>query len=173
MSYKFNTIKPSEIENKVEKSIKLLLKNDSFLLHSNAHERSITHKLAEYLQSEFIEFNVDCEYNRRGHKSPKKLMDWEETYKDEIKKDEEKVKNVFPDIIVHLRGKDFNLLVIEVKKSFNNDSGDSDKDKIKAFRSELGYKFGLFLNFETNNKASIKVFEWFPKEKFKKRDNDD
>lgn len=88
MSYKFKPIKRSEIENKLEKSLKRLLKDDFFLLESDAHERSITHKLAEYLQDEFEEWNVDCEYNRRGHGFVKKLMNWEKDYKNELDNDE-------------------------------------------------------------------------------------
>ncbi|WP_048190506.1 hypothetical protein [Methanobacterium sp. SMA-27] len=166
MGYEFKPVKPSEIKNKVEKSIRLLLKYDDFLLYSDAHERSITHKLAEYLQSEFVEWNVDCEYNRKGHELPKQLKDWEVIYEEEINKDKEKIKNVFPDIIVHQRRTRSNLLVIEVKKSSNNDTGQSDKDKIKAFRNELGYKYGVFINFETDKKATIKDLKWFPSEKF-------
>ena len=32
----------------------------------DANERSLTHKLAEYLQCEFPDWHVDCEYNRHG-----------------------------------------------------------------------------------------------------------
>ncbi len=166
MSYEFVPINPCNLRNKVEKSIKLLLKNDSFLLHSNAHERSITHKLAEYLQLEFPEWNVDCEYNRTGHQSVKTLTDWTIKYEEELKNDNDNEKNVFPDIIVHQRTKRNNLLVIEVKKSTNNDNGDSDKDKIKAFRSELKYRYGLFISFQTHKKAGIEEIEWFLSDKF-------
>jgi len=166
MSYEFLSISPCEIRKKVEKSIKLLLKNDSSLLYYNAHEISITHKLAEYLQLEFPELNVDCEYNRNGHESVKKLADWTKKHEEELDKDQNNEKNVFPDIIVHQRGKRDNLLVIEVKKSVNNDNGDSDKDKIQAFRDELEYDYGLFINFKTDKKSGIEDLDWFPSEEF-------
>lgn len=166
MSYEFQQVTPCQLRNKVEKSLKLLLKNDSFLLHSNAHERSITHKLAEYLQLEFPEWNVDCEYNRNGHESVKKLADWTIKHEEELDKDQNNEKNVFPDIIVHQRGKQNNLLVIEVKKSENNDKGYSDKDKIQAFRDELKYEYGLFIIFKTDKKSGIENLEWFPSEEF-------
>ena len=46
-----------------DNSVKTFLDKDSYLLHHNIYERSITHKLAEYLQYNFPNFNVDCEYN--------------------------------------------------------------------------------------------------------------
>ncbi len=54
------------IKNKIINAYKLLLKNDNYLFVVNANERSLTHKLAECLQLEFPEYNVDCEYNRNG-----------------------------------------------------------------------------------------------------------
>lgn len=49
---------------KIKKGLNYLLKNDSYLLENNLSERSITHKLAEYYQKIFFEWNVDCEYNK-------------------------------------------------------------------------------------------------------------
>lgn len=46
--------------------------NDRYLLENNLNERAITHKLAEYYQLLFREWNVDCEYNRNLGK-PKEL----------------------------------------------------------------------------------------------------
>ena len=56
-----------ELELKLEKAIRMLFKNDLFLLKIKAHERSIAHKFAEYLQQEFSEYHVDCEYNRKKY----------------------------------------------------------------------------------------------------------
>jgi len=44
-----------DVKRKVERAIEILRKNDSFLIDNNANERSISHKLAEYLQQEFKE----------------------------------------------------------------------------------------------------------------------
>ncbi len=57
----------TDIENKVRQAIQVLLEKDRLLLELNVNERSITHKLAEYLQVEFPGCHVDCEYNRDGH----------------------------------------------------------------------------------------------------------
>ena len=53
-----------EVKSHVEKALNLLLEQDKFLLLNNLNERTISHKLAEYLQREFSSWNVDCEYNR-------------------------------------------------------------------------------------------------------------
>ena len=55
---------------------------------------------------------------------------------------------VYPDVIIHQRGsEEHNLLVIEAKKSGN--SGDGDRQKVRAYMRHLGYEYGLFLRFDT------------------------
>lgn len=49
---------------KIDIGLNLLLNNDGYLLKNDISERSITHKLAEYLQNLFPEWNVDCEFNK-------------------------------------------------------------------------------------------------------------
>ena len=56
-----------DIEGIVKSSLQKLRRLDKHLLDININERSITHKLAEYLKEYFPEFNVDCEYNRFEH----------------------------------------------------------------------------------------------------------
>jgi hypothetical protein len=95
------------------KSIESFLTHESNLLCIDVNERSITHKIAEYLQYNFKEWNVDCEYNRLGDKVktlPKPIK---------TNSNDTDAKTIFPDIIVHKRGKNENLLVIEVKKVGN------------------------------------------------------
>lgn len=54
----------NEIEGIVKCCLQTLRRLDKILLDINVNERTITHKLAEYLQQHLPEFNVDCEYNR-------------------------------------------------------------------------------------------------------------
>lgn len=157
--------KIEEIKEKVNNAVNLLLKNDLFLLDKNVNERSISHKLAEYLQQQFPEYRVDCEYNRmRGENSDEDFLDYVTKtlvleIKD-IKTDDVEAKTVYPDIIVHHRGTNNNLLVIEVKKKDNNASKAFDIKKLKGFIKErLGYTFGLYIEFETNGEVNT---EWFP-----------
>ena len=117
---------------------------DDDLLQRNVNERSITHKLAEYLQRQFEGLKVDCEYNRRG-KDPKTLQ-----------------KRIFPDIIVHDRGdSDNNRLVIEVKKSAAGPVT-RDEEKLRGLTSSDGYHYtlGLLLVFDVV-KRQIKFAECF------------
>jgi len=139
---KLGEVVDDEMKKKVEFCIRQLLRNDRHLLEIKANERSIAHKLAEYLQQQFRDWHVDCEYNRHGI---------------EIKKLGE--ARVYPDIIVHLRNMPFNLLVIELKCSNENYEGDI--EKLKKFTDQNGgfkYKFGLFLKILDQE---IKEMIWF------------
>lgn len=153
-----------EIKKKVDIAIAVLFSNDRGLLENNLSEKSITHKLAEYLQSLFIDYNVDCEYNgniendndrkkiyllkknleRKGLLKAKEANDTDAEFAD---------RPVFPDIIIHRRGTNkFNLCIIEVKKSTSNISFDYDEIKLKAYTTEdygnnLKYKIGIFIEF--------------------------
>jgi hypothetical protein len=53
-----------EIKEKVKYCLLKLKRRDKYLLEKDLNERTITHKLATYLQEQFQELNVDCEYNR-------------------------------------------------------------------------------------------------------------
>lgn len=121
------------IKEKIDRAVNVLLKNDLFLLMNNSDEWSISHKLAEYLQQEFPQWHVDLEYNRD---------------KDQAKEMEGKI--VRPDIIVHLRNTDNNLLIVEIKKSNNLGDLEDDKERLEKFTSPEGryrYKLGLLIVF--------------------------
>jgi hypothetical protein len=52
------------MDSHVELGLRLLLLNDSYLLDHDLNERTICHKLAEYYQSIFRGWDVDCEFNK-------------------------------------------------------------------------------------------------------------
>ncbi len=109
----------------------------------------MAHKLAEYLQEQFPDWNVDCEYNRKGMK-PKLLEGIEEC--DEHRK----TNRVFPDIIVHRRNTDDNLLVVELKKSDLNPQCDIKKLELFTHtEGEYRYSLGLFIEFEDSQSKLI------------------
>ena len=145
-----------ELERIVNSSLMKLRSLDKKLLEIKVNERTITHKLAVYLQQNFPEFNVDCEYNRfkdivKKIKLPNERINWNDT----------EAKTVFPDIIIHKRGiEEDNLLVIEVKKSSNDNSGDFDRIKLHAFLQEpYNYAYGLFLRIDLDGENDD--LEWF------------
>ena len=140
----------------VKNCLKKLRLLDKKLFEINVNERTITHKLAEYLQQNIPEFDVDCEYNR-FEDLVKKL----ELPKDRINWDDIEAKTVFPDIVIHKRGiQENNLLVIEVKKSSNNNPGVFDRMKLQTFRQEpYCYIYGLFLRINLDGEKD--ELEWF------------
>lgn len=118
----------------------MVIKNDAYLLVAAANERSITHRLAIYLEAEFPEYNVDCEYNKNGS-YPKRLINFRKT----INSDNTDGVTVYPDIIVHHRGTNDNFIVIEAKKSSNTDL--EDREKLQVYKTELSYTHAFFVKF--------------------------
>lgn len=153
-----------EIESPVKEAIDSLLADDGDLLRNDVNERSITHRLACYLQKLFPEWNVDCEYNRH-HNKTKKLHDKTkkrfEYQKEKVGIDDTKGITVFPDIIVHKRMSEENLLVIEVKKTTNTEPDAFDINKLTAFKKELQYKHALFLRLKAGTDGTgVKESKW-------------
>jgi len=141
-----------KIQKVVENCLETFMKKDIFLLEHDVDERTVSHRLAFYLQSEIPEIHVDCEYNREGF---------------EIKKISGpkwiKPRNIYPDIIVHERGSNSsNILIVEVKKYGNRDI-ENDEIKLKAFTSEqYHYNFGLLVVIYTKeNSKNDPILRWF------------
>lgn len=144
------------LENILVDSISLFKNRDIFLLDVNINERSMTHKFAEYLQQKVgSDWNVDCEYNR-NFKDKKFVYMLESKILEYEVLEESRVsvrKRVFPDIIVHKRTSEKNLLVIEAKKSSANKlSVVFDEEKLTLIKGQLGYEYAVFLTFDTENK---------------------
>lgn len=157
----------------IEHQIYNFIKSESFLLENDINERTITHKLAEYIQALFQDYNVDCEYNKMIDTS----RDWKFTSKrlnlKVLKTDSTDTEwtTVFPDIIVHKRwNNDDNFLIIEVKKKKYSESKrtisetyrEFDKRKIKAYMKELSYKNGLYIEFDKTRLSG--ELKWYPEE---------
>ena len=141
-----------EIKKKVLDSINELYFKDYYIIDNDVNERSITHKLAIYLQNQFTDYDIDCEYNR-NMKSPKEIVFIETSKKGKV----------FPDIIVHKRGEaSNNLIVFEIKKCKNDNVTDRyletkkhDIEKLKGYVNNndevsLNYKYGFFLEIHKN-----------------------
>jgi len=167
----------NEIKAKVIKCLELLEKNEKEIIQNDINERTIVHKLAEYLQKEFSELNVDVEYNRdreEGKKKPKyatlikssfkKAYEISITKKIKIDKFMDKV-STYPDIIVHKRmSNEENTLIIEVKKKNNRTDWEIDKYKLEALtrkRGDGGYGFLLGLHLIINCDQLHFDCEWY------------
>jgi len=142
------TLCASDVRARLCDAYSALIRDDKQLLEVDANERSITHKLAEHLQHQFPDWDVDCEYNRVGA-LPKRLKSAVES----IRTDDAEGRTVYPDIIVHHRGCDDNLLVIEAKKK-STDHDNNDTQKLKAYKDEHGYRFAYAVIFRTGTAAN-------------------
>jgi hypothetical protein len=137
-----------EVRNKVIRAYLRLLNEDSHLLAVKANERSITHRFAIYIENEFPEFDVDCEFNRKGE-GIKRIEGFE---RNTTSADTEGV-SVYPDVIVHRRGTQTNFLVVEAKTTSNaNDCLEAngcrcDLCKLRAYKEELGYVHAFYVLF--------------------------
>lgn len=118
---------------------------DYYLLSVEANERSLTHRLAIYIEQEFPDYNVDCEFQKDGMDT-KKLARFSNPAA-------KQAGTVYPDIIVHHRGTDDNFIVIESKPSSKDDpckkspACDCDCCKLWAYREELKYKHAFYIVF--------------------------
>ncbi|MGR9107915.1 MAG: hypothetical protein ACU843_13380 [Gammaproteobacteria bacterium] len=143
------------VENAIHEALGQLLRADAELLHLDANERSISHRLAGYLETFFPGWNVDCEYNRDGY-DPKRLN----IQPRGIQSDDTQATTVFPDIIIHRRGTNDNLVVIEMKKTTSQEDDEYDLQKLRAFKNQLGYQFAIFVKVATDRAADIKNLRW-------------
>jgi hypothetical protein len=145
-----------ELETIFAAAIASFFARDQMLLEIDSNERSISHKLAEHLlraMPEKYDFDIDCEYNRRDldpkrlDLKPPLLPDYPYT----ASTTDDQGTTVYPDIIVHRRRLQENLLVIEIKKSTNLEERDRDLKKLVEFvrHPDYDYKFGLFLDIGT------------------------
>ena len=144
---------PNDVKWKLNSAIERLIENDRYLLETDVNERSISHRLALYLQEAFPDWDVDCEYNRnlkniKSLEVPTSNVSWDDT----------EAKTVYPDIIIHHRGIQENLLVIEIKK---NNCSQFDRKKLYAFKHELKYQYAAELILTTGpNGGHIKKLEY-------------
>jgi hypothetical protein len=153
------------IQNRVDEALGDLVDQDRHLLISDVNERSITHKLAIYLSNQFPEWDVDCEYNRNGEDT--KLLEDDDRFKElfeivegNMRPDDSNARTVYPDIIVHRRGTDENLIVIELKKSTNPKSKDDDIEKLRRLRHQLGYQNAIFIRIKCGDRDEFGKYEF-------------
>lgn len=151
-----------EIDTLIEKALDDLYNRDSALLQKiyDINERTVSHRLAIYLENLLsdTDYNVDIEYNRmRDDYNPDaignlmgKQLNWEESG--------EGPNYVYPDIIVHKRDTKENLLEIEIKMAWKNGKKDFDYFKINEYMSQLGYRFGAYIELHENREGCLVEF---------------
>ncbi len=118
------------------------------LLEVDASEPAISNRLGRKFELFSQGWNVDCEYNR--DQGAIKTLKYALSENGDIEE-----RNVMPDVIIHRRNTNDNLLAIEVKKVSNRENRFKDEAKLKAFREQLGYKYTLFIDLETGKNPSV------------------
>ena len=161
------------ILSKLKRALKNFYKKESLLVEYKVAERALTHKLAEYLQKLFPDYNVDCEYNKVGNGDSKRVSALMDANSDCPHNCNECPANkcvIFPDIIVHKRGTDENILVIEAKTAWSTQSQNNDYNKLQALidSGEYHYQLGVAFRFSGNFEETIKTFKLFFGEKSKR-----
>jgi hypothetical protein len=127
-----------DAEDAVLRATQRLLDRDGDLLRRNVAERTLTGLLGRYLQDEFADLHVDCEYNRNGRRA--------KTARGRL---------VYPDVIVHQRPiNDHNGIAIEAKKTTSAVPDEEDFEKLRAYRDDviLHYSNIVFVKFTTRRK---------------------
>jgi hypothetical protein len=155
------------IKEVISKSLDKLYLNDSLLLNPkyDLNERSVSHKLAEYLnqviKEKKHEYDVDIEYNRMAVNYDNKLIDFGNIVSKSINYEmhPDKERYVYPDIVIHKRNENINICIFEIKMSWKNNLKQLDYDKIDAYMEQLNYKYGAYIEIYPKKKDT-KIEFW-------------
>ena len=143
------------ISDVVAKSVSKLLQQDKYLCDINAHEIAINHRIAIYLEEilnyygvlETENLSVDIEYNRISNvNNPSSILENKTQFEincvDHNNNEFLKQKIVRPDIIIHERDRENNVLWIEIK--IGDDTLLCEEDIAKAYYActQLRFKYG-------------------------------
>ena len=129
-----------------------VIAQDRHLLEVRANERSIAHRFAIYIEQCFPGFDVDCDYNK-NLEDPKRAP----AYAHKTRRGRES-DLVVPDIVVHRRNTDVNLVVIELKPTDTEEKCSAsnnliegkclcDRCKLKAIKGDLVYDHAFYIVF--------------------------
>lgn len=155
-----NNEKIIELMNIFEKAKEKFLKDEKEIIRIDINERTLSARLMFHLQILLLEnesyketykpYSVDCEYNRMNEYKIKTLKRYENF---EIDDNSDKIRKIFPDIILHKRKEEDNLIVIEMKKV---NSYMTNPRKLNNFN----YTLGVYFEVDTtgNNNHIIEFF---------------
>ena len=135
---------------KIQKCVKKLYEKDEYLFECGACERSLMFRFAYYLQMEFSNHTVDCEFNKlgfNGNMTGDKMM---------IDSDTNELKKIYVDIIIHKRNSNLsdNFICLELKRTKRYMENDIQRLKImtspNGFTHDgknyvFNYDFGFFI----------------------------
>jgi hypothetical protein len=148
----------AEMQSELDKLVRALgvfYVRETHLLEKDLGERTLTHRLAVHLESQFGGWDVDCDYNRLGERRLRLPRGSIVSTEDDIG------KSVYPDIVVHRRTVPENLLAVEVRKAANHQPVEHDQHKLRALTDPhlwFAYRIGLFLVLGKKNVNASEVY---------------
>jgi hypothetical protein len=140
---------------KVVAALEAFYARETHLLEKDLGERTLTHRLAVYLESQFTGWEVDCDYSRLGERTlrlPKGSI---------VSTDDHLGKSIYPDIVVHQRGIPNNLLAIEVRKNSNHQPPEHDQHKLRGMTDPhlwFAYRIGVLLTLGKKGVTASEVY---------------
>ncbi len=124
-----------EIKTKIEASLSKLYIKDKILIDNKTNERAICAHLLCYLKNEFLQWDVDTDYNRE---------------QGDVKRNIDR-NIIVPDIIIHRRDSRENLVAIEAKGHWNDESRENDYVKLHGLLFKQKYKYAFMIEFEAQS----------------------
>jgi hypothetical protein len=140
---------------KVVAALKEFYAAEAYLLEQDLGERTLTHRLAVYVEKQFPGWQVDCNYDRLGERMLRM------PHGTIISTDDHLGKSVYPDIVVHQREIPNNLLAIEVRKASNHQPLEHDQHKLAGLTDPhvwFAYWIGVPLTLAKTEIASSEVY---------------
>jgi hypothetical protein len=144
------------VAERIRKCLRRLYTQDAILFERNRGrgvcERCLVFRFAMYLQEEFVEYFVDCDFNSsaafipQGDGGTRVVPDIPGKG---IRNRDGTTTKRFVDIIIHRRtlqpGNDF--ICFEIKKTDGRDQREAEKDRnnLLELTSQYGYRFGFYL----------------------------
>jgi hypothetical protein len=140
---------------KVVAALKEFYAREAFLFAQDLGERTLTHRLAVYLEKQFPDFVADCDFDRLG---PRTLG---LPHGSIVSTDDHLGKSIFPDIVVHQREVPNNLLAIEVRRAGNHQPIEHDRQKLRALTDAhiwFAYWIGVLVTLGKAGVTAVEVF---------------
>jgi hypothetical protein len=140
---------------KVVAALKELYAREAFLFERDLGERALTHRLAVYLERQFPDFEVDCDFDRLG---PRTLQ---LPHGSIVSTDDHLGKSIYPDIVVHQRAVPNNLLAVEVRKAHNHQPVEHDRQKLRALTDPhiwFAYWIGMLVTLGKTGVTSSEIY---------------
>jgi hypothetical protein len=140
---------------KVVTAIETFYARETHLLEKDLGERTLTHRLAVYLESQFPGWETDCDYSRLGERTlrlPRGSI---------VSTDDHIGKSVYPDIVVHQRAIPNNLLAVEIRKESNHQPPEHDQHKLRGLTDPhlwFAYRIGVCLTLGKKSVTASEVY---------------